>query len=292
MGFEDSTDTTFLTTSLVPERSDNPVPVPSTTEISFDGLLADPLQIKQDLRNGCGGQTWPAGMVLSKYMLRMNRHDLIHKSMYCLWYRLWHRLWRHPTSLLFLILTSLLPFYRVELGAGGGLVGLAVARGIHEKLSEQSCGPIYITDQIPMFELMKENVALNELDASVHPVILDWGEPIPADIPSSPDIILAADCVYFEPAFPLLLKTLDDLLGPNTICYFCYKRRRRADLRFVKAAKKKFDMAEVTDDIDRETYKRENIFLYRIRRKSNDIQRTDIAALTPPKTPENKEIEA
>ncbi|KAI5284355.1 hypothetical protein KEM55_001104 [Ascosphaera atra] len=261
MGLEDSTDTTFLTTSLVPERSDNPVPVPSTTEISFDGLLANPLQIKQDLRNGCGGQTWPAGMVLSKYMLRMNRHDLIQKSI-------------------------------VELGAGGGLVGLAVARGIHEKLSEQSCGPIYITDQIPMFDLMKENVALNELDASVHPVILDWGEPIPAQIPSRPDIILAADCVYFEPAFPLLLKTLDDLLGPNTVCYFCYKRRRRADLRFVKAAKKKFDMVEVTDDIDRETYKRENIFLYRIRRKSNDIQRTDIAALTPPKTPEYKDIEA
>ena len=52
--------------------------------------------------------------------------------------------------------------------------------------------------------LMEENVKLNVLD-NVKAAVLDWGkDPLPADTPSRPDVILLADCVYFEPAFPLL----------------------------------------------------------------------------------------
>lgn len=53
------------------------------------------------------------------------------------------------------------------------------------------------------------------------------GEPIPQDMLSS-DLILAADCVYFEPAFPLLVQTLTDLTSmhdPEIL--FCYKKRRK-----------------------------------------------------------------
>lgn len=70
-----------------------------------------------------------------------------------------------------------------------------------------------------------------------------------------------ADCVYFEPAFPLLQKTLSDLIGPDTVCYFCFKKRRRADMHFMKAAKKMFDIQDVADDPDRDVYARENITL-------------------------------
>lgn len=150
----------------------------------------------------------------------------------------------------------------VELGAGGGLVGLAVARGCKVGL------PIYITDQQPMFSLMQDNIRLNHLQSAAVASILNWGEPIPDHIPSRPDIILAADCVYFEPAFPLLIATLHDLLGPNSVCFFCFKRRRRADLRFMKMAKKAFDIQEVGDDPIAPTYNRENLFLYTIRIKS------------------------
>ncbi|KAJ5099218.1 hypothetical protein N7532_006219 [Penicillium argentinense] len=203
----------------------------STTKITFDGLLNDPLLLKEDLKNGCGGQLWPAGMVLTKYMLSQRASELAGKSI-------------------------------VELGAGGGLVGLGVAREC------EFAAPLHITDQLPMFELMKENVALNDLESKVQASILDWGEPIPTHIPAHPDIILAADCVYFEPAFPLLITTLKDLIGPNTTCYFCYKRRRRADLRFIKMAKKAFDFQEVRDDPNAPAYNRENIFLYTLRRKA------------------------
>lgn len=78
-----------------------------------------------------------------------------------------------------------------------------------------------------------------------------------------PDIILAADCVYFEPAFPLLLQTLKDLLAlcPTAIIYFCFKKRRRADMQFLKNAKKAFTITELPDD-DRPVFSRQGLFLY------------------------------
>lgn len=120
-----------------------------------------------------------------------------------------------------------------------------------------------------MLPLMKTNIKLNNLSSTVEATVLNWGDSLPDSIPKHPAIILAADCVYFEPAFPLLISTLNDLLGPDSICYFCFKRRRRADLRFMKHARKMFDVEEIRDDPDAETYRRENIFLYQIRLKSD-----------------------
>jgi len=108
---------------------------------------------------------------------------------------------------------------------------------------------------------MEHNIKLNNLQDKVKATIYDWGEAIPLELPRKPDIILAADCVYFEPAFPLLQKTMQDLIGPNTTCYFCFKKRRRADLHFMKAAKRMFQVEEVHDDPERESYSRESIFL-------------------------------
>ncbi|PGG97967.1 hypothetical protein AJ79_09022 [Helicocarpus griseus UAMH5409] len=217
-----------ISESLVPVRENKSA---GTVLLSLDGLLDPPLQIIEDLKDGCGGKLWPAGVVLSKYMLRKHKSDLRGKSI-------------------------------VELGAGGGLVGLAVARGCAID------SPIYITDQIPMFSLMQSNIKLNGFSDIVHPAVLDWGNPLPEAVPSNPAIILAADCVYFEPAFPLLLSTLQDLLGdPRSVCYFCFKKRRRADLRFMKQARKLFNVVEVTDDPDKDQYSKENLFLYIIRKR-------------------------
>ncbi|KAL1872156.1 Protein-lysine N-methyltransferase efm6 [Paecilomyces lecythidis] len=217
-----------ISESLVPPRE---LKTAGTTSLDFDGLLSEPLVLQEDLKEGCGGQLWPAGIVLSKYMLRRHKSDLRGKTI-------------------------------VELGAGGGLVGLAVARGCSVD------APIYITDQKPMLALMEANIKLNNLSPLVKASILDWGTPIPESIPQHPAVILAADCVYFEPAFPLLVDTLRSLIGPDTICYFCFKRRRRADLRFIKLARKAFNITEVEDDPDRPTYSRENITIYVIKSKS------------------------
>ena len=120
---------------------------------------------------------------------------------------------------------------------------------------------LHITDQEPMFELMKQNIALNNLESKVSASIYDWGTSTPSNLPAHPDVILAADCVYFEPAFPLLQQTLKDLIGEKTVCYFCFKKRRRADLQFMKVARKMFNVKEVEDDPDKEIWSREGLFL-------------------------------
>jgi len=202
------------------------------TSIDFSGLLDPPLRLHEDLTKGCGGQLWPAGMVLGKHVLRYRR-DLLRDARI------------------------------LELGAGGGLVGLAVALGCNLQNS------LYLTDQEEMFALMQQNITLNGMEACVLPLILNWGEPLPEEIiRQKPNLILAADCVYFEPAFPLLLKSLEDLLElcSNAIVYFCFKKRRRADLQFMKNAKKKFVVEEIEDE-DRAIFSREGLFLYTFRRK-------------------------
>lgn len=112
-----------------------------------------------------------------------------------------------------------------------------------------------------MLPLLTKNISLNPLLSSVIPSVLSWGSHIPPSIPPHPDILLAADCVYLEPAFPLLLATMEDLIGEETVCYFCFKKRRRADLGFMKMAKKVFVIRAVEDDPDKVVWGREGLFL-------------------------------
>ena len=53
-----------------------------TTELDFQGLLPLPLKLHEDLKKGCGGQLWPAGMVLANYMLRRQKTSVQGKTMY------------------------------------------------------------------------------------------------------------------------------------------------------------------------------------------------------------------
>ncbi|OWP06805.1 hypothetical protein B2J93_8862 [Marssonina coronariae] len=185
----------------------------STTWVNFSALLEPPLQLREDLKSGCGGQLWPAGVVLAQHMLRYHRISLKHARI-------------------------------LELGAGGGLVGLGLAMGC------ELDHPIYISDQENMVELMRQNIKLNKLQSRVNEMVLNWGDPLPGEIvKEKPNVILAADCVYFEPAFPLLLATLEDLLDlcEESVVYFCFKKRRRADLQFMRNARKKFVVEEVED---------------------------------------------
>ncbi|POR34666.1 Uncharacterized protein TPAR_05127 [Tolypocladium paradoxum] len=218
--------------------SEDLTPLPSlkkagNADIDFDGQLDQPLKIHEDVQSGCGGQTWPAGLVLGKHILRYHRRELQDASI-------------------------------LELGAGGGLVGLAVALG---------CGggsSLLLTDQDEMLELMKHNIRLNEVESRASALVLNWGEPLPeAVVQQRPNVVLAAECVYFEPAFPLLMQTLKDLftLNDGAVVYFCFKKRRRADMQFVKMAKKAFAVDETFDE-DRPVFSRQGLFLFSFRDKA------------------------
>lgn len=228
----------------------------SIVETTLDGLLETPLKFKEDLKEGCGGQLWPAGMVLARYMLTYHRDTLVHRTMY-------ESFRPHGRK----ILTQMAD--RLELGAGSGLVGLVVARGC------RTTNQVHITDQKPMLTLMQENVQLNSLSDQVSVSVYDWGAGIPTKLASAftqggckPNVILAADCVYFEPAFPLLKDTLIDLIGEETVCYFCFKKRRKADWRFVRMISKVLDVREISDDVNRNLYSKDGIFLFKITKKT------------------------
>ncbi|KAF9008792.1 putative methyltransferase-domain-containing protein [Cyathus striatus] len=113
---------------------------------------------------------------------------------------------------------------------------------------------------------MCNNVDINNLSSRVAVVELNWGEPAHDEIPR-PHMILAADCVYFEPAFPLLVQTLDNLSNSSTEILFCYKKRRKADKRFFSLLKKKFSWTEIADDPNHSIYTREAISLLRLTKK-------------------------
>lgn len=49
--------------------------IAETTTIDFDGLLKPSLRLHQDLSEGNGGQAWPAGIILAKYLLRRKRDE-------------------------------------------------------------------------------------------------------------------------------------------------------------------------------------------------------------------------
>ncbi|KAI4109650.1 MAG: hypothetical protein LQ339_001763 [Xanthoria mediterranea] len=135
---------------------------------------------------------------------------------------------------------------------------------------QPSC--IYLTDLPPILSLLKHNIALNPSRAPITAHVLEWGSCIPTPVPSCPDILLAADCVYFEPAFPLLLRTMQQMISTDTVCYFCFKKRRRADMSFVKMARKVFEVADVEDDPDKKVWSRQGIHLFEIRRKKQALK--------------------
>ena len=97
--------------------------------------------------------------------------------------------------------------------------------------------------------LLQKNIALNKSNirdtSLVLPSVLSWGQDLPPGIPEEPDVILAADCVYFEPAFSLLLETMRELIGQETVCYFCFNKRRRADEDMKKILGKMFEVEAI-----------------------------------------------
>ena len=224
--------------------------------VSFSGRLDPPLLLHEDLKDGCGGQLWPAGIALAEFLL--DRRDR----------------WQGRTVL--------------ELGAGGGLVGLALAlaakRDCESSPPSKKYGvshsanlrpsamtgesaptdddappsePICITDLPQLLPLQRQNIELNGLaDADIKSCCLPWGSPVGSFLPPvyrRPEVVLAADCVYYEPAFPLLLDTLQALMsspedawdGRDAVCWFCMKKRRKADMRFVTNLKKCFHVEEI-----------------------------------------------
>ena len=138
---------------------------------------------------------------------------------------------------------------------------------------------IDLTDGLDVLvPMLQQNVSLNfppeeSSDISINSHQFFWGEPSNLTLPLEPDVVLAADCCYLEQSFRPLLITLTDLMGPDTVLWFCYEKRRRRDRDFLKMLSKAFDVLAVSGD-----WERDDIWLFRVRRSTKKPQIGEITS--------------
>ncbi|AET38818.1 putative protein-lysine N-methyltransferase Ecym_3328 [Eremothecium cymbalariae DBVPG len=223
------------------------------SDLSFQGRLDPPLKIYEDGgESGCGGKVWIAGELLCDFLLEKSKDG----------------------QLLSKFVKNGKQFNKVlELGSGTGLVGLCI--GMHNIMHEVNDMDVYITDIDTLCPLMARNVRMNNLEGRVHPRELFWGDELPAEFrnkDSPVDLILAADCVYLEKAFPLLEMKLLELTANQEVqpvVLMSYRKRRKADKKFFLKIKKHFVITELTDFKRYDEYIKQRTHIFQLVRRSS-----------------------
>lgn len=130
-------------------------------------FLPRPLQLIVDASPGCGGVTWPAALVLARYLAYRIKRDPLP--------------WSNALSVVEYASRAFsidrifkLPAWN-RLGAGTGILSLALASLLQSAQVDRSQKPkVWATDLDFLCPLMEANVALNELEASVSVSPLPW----------------------------------------------------------------------------------------------------------------------
>jgi predicted nicotinamide N-methyase len=73
--------------------------------------------------------------------------------------------------------------------------------------------------------LLQGNAELNSLQDAVNIEALDWTKPIPPELAGPWDVVLAADCVFWEYLFEPLIDTLVQLASKSTRVYISMTHR-------------------------------------------------------------------
>ncbi|KAI7889878.1 putative methyltransferase-domain-containing protein [Mucor mucedo] len=122
--------------------------------------------------------------------------------------------------------TDTQPYRILELGAGTGYVGIALAN-----LLRKPC-QVYITDLAQVVPLIQENVKLHAIEREdAAEIIVDrlhWGNSEDATrllAGGRFDLVVVSDCVYFPELFSMLLDTLLDVCDESTRVVIGYKCR-------------------------------------------------------------------
>ncbi|KAH8103850.1 putative methyltransferase-domain-containing protein [Cristinia sonorae] len=109
----------------------------------------------------------------------------------------------------------------IELGAGTGIVALTLGALLSAKRVSNHDGCIITTDLASAMPLLEHNIAQNAhlfTSPSMQPraIVLDWDENIPPEVSAVKggfDFIIMADVTYNTASFPMLVRTLKDLVG-------------------------------------------------------------------------------
>ncbi|KAJ3214738.1 hypothetical protein HK099_006683 [Clydaea vesicula] len=200
--------------SLVPEQSQ--CRIGTVDYLTFGNVN---FKIVEDTSKGCGGKIWESASVIVNHILHVSK--------------LQPNFFQNKNFL--------------EVGAGTGMAGLVLAQTA-ANLNQQCC--VAITDLEYCLSIIQTNLELNlDENGKKNCLIneLKWGLEIPKILDKSYDYILAADCVYLESLFDLLIQTFKDLcpINSKTQIILVSKKRRRADKKFLVKLKKFFYVEEV-----------------------------------------------
>jgi len=253
--------------SLFGPATDDLDPDPDPSKVTPDAGDREPLQfhspaipgpllIQQQRAKGIGFQLWPAATHLCRFL----EHHLAAIS---------HCVGKDPRDLQCL-----------ELGAGVGLVGIfAAALGI---------GHTTLTDLPDVLEALHINVTLNTPlltstvgQSRVAVRALAWGTS-DSDRFTGIDLVLVADCVYWECLFAPLLHTLAALTATGAIVFMAHVRRWAHDRRFFTLAAKRLRVLLLEERIERgEEGRRQVQRLYALGKKDHPALHA-LATMFPP----------
>ncbi|KAL6944478.1 hypothetical protein ACO0RG_001215 [Hanseniaspora osmophila] len=235
---------------LTPPR-DLEVPHDNIYTFKDSGIsLHTPIHIQTDSAPGCGGKIWESGEMMCDYIIEKlmdpeSKFSKLHENRY-----------RNI----------------IELGTGTGIVSLLLGELHNEGYT--NFDNVDATDITALLPLLEENIKHNNMENIIHAKELWWGQAIDKkefDL-NKVDLILAADCVYHECLFEILIETFMNLTEVNqdTPILLAYKKRRNADKRFFQKLKKHFICLDLSNFRMYEHAKTHKMHMYLITRKKRD----------------------
>ncbi|KAL3891294.1 hypothetical protein ACJMK2_003556 [Sinanodonta woodiana] len=124
---------------------------------------------------------------------------------------------------------------------------------------------------IPLIQL---NIDTNKhlFVTKVTAAALPWGRL--QDIEENCDIILLADCIYYEDSLEPLVNTIDQLCSDRTTVYCSYEERSignnpEVERKFFKLVRQKFDVEEIPQDRHDPHFRSGDIHIMKFRKKCN-----------------------
>lgn len=185
---------------------------PAKSIRKFDSI---PLTIKEDTGNSIARHVWDAGVTLA--------HTLTKE-------RIYEQITGKDSSQQVGIL---------ELGAGCGIVGLAVEKHLGGQ------GSLILSDLEEARECAEESIALNNSSASF--MALDWADEDVSQL-TNLDLIIVADCTYNMDMYETLVACLERLLkaNPSAKVVIGHKMRNEQESEF-------FEMLEQRLKVERDS---------------------------------------
>ncbi|KAJ5373898.1 hypothetical protein N7517_005904 [Penicillium concentricum] len=193
-------------------------------QIQYSGCEASPIQIWEETGNSIARHIWDAGLATVTYLHMIC--DIKTTTRYGSNKGTEPKI---PALKRVLSTNRTQPLQVVELGAGCGIVGIALATML------PNCSVI-LTDLPEVEDIVTRNINAAQLAtmSSLQYQNLDWDDPPDELCPRPIELILVSDCTYNADSLPALVSALDRLVqtSPKAIILVALKRRHDSETVF------------------------------------------------------------